>query len=541
MLPRRVAGRLTRRLDAIRERLRYSGDPHDFNLDGTLTSQARDGRTGATPVPRHDRSRAIAAVLWVLVGALITFYLGALGLNSLARLLRPLDEFMYGESVVLDSARRVATGLPLYLPADQLPLTVAAYTPLYYLLVGGLLRLFGSDSYVVGREVSVAATLATASVLAWSVHRVTGRYSFGALAAGLFMTQNLTVLLWAPLHRVDMLAMCLTMTGLALATAGRTHSAALAFVLSFMTKQTFLAAPAAVFLALWPDRRRAIVFGALFVAILGLSMAAAQALSGGWFLWHTVLANLNPFHLETFAVTLGSFLQFNGLPVLIATALLSMRPRPAERLWRAYFVLSLLSVASVGKAGSSSNYWLEASAATAALLSMLCARQAAPVGADTMIPRAIGAALLIAVPGYQAVFRDAAMLLSWPRPVQTTAEYARMVRDPDFVAFLASEPGPLLTDDPGLAVAAGKPLLFEATIFKILAEQGYWDERPILKAVNARQFTLVVLTHPLDKPSKETRLTTTVRDALAASYAPTGESDGFWLYRPLAAAGPPSE
>jgi hypothetical protein len=90
-------------------------------------------------------------------------------------------------------------------------------------------------------------------------------------------------------------------------------------------------------------------------------------------------------------------------------------------------------------------------------------------------------------------------------------------------------------------VAVGKPILFEATIFKVLAEEGRWDEQPILEAINARYFTLVVLTHPLDKPSKVTRLTTAVRDALAAAYAPAGENDGYWLYRPLAATKPPSE
>jgi hypothetical protein len=479
-------------------------------------------------------------VLWVLVGGLIGLYLTGFGLSAIARLLRPIDEFMYGESIVLDAARRVATGRPLYLPADQLPLSVAAYTPFYYLLVAGLQRLFDSDSYVIGRVVSLAATLAAATLLARSVRRVTGRLSFGVLSAGLFLTQNLTALLWAPLHRVDMLAMCLTMAGMALATAGRTRTAAVAFVLAFMTKQTFLAAPAAVCAALCPQRRRMIAFSTLFVAGSAVALAAAQALSGGWFLWHIVVANLNPFDLETFSASLGSFLQLNSLPVLVATALLTQRSRPGERVWRAYFLLSLLTLASIGKVGSSSNYWLEVSAATAALLGILSARLAAPVGANAMVPRAIAAALLIAVPGYHAAFREAAMLLPGPLPGQeAAAEEAGMVRNRQFLAQLASEPGPLLTDEPALAVAVGKPILFEATIFKVLAEQGHWDERPILEAIAARHFTLVVLTDSLDRPSKVTRLTSAVRDALAAAYAPAGESDGYWLYRPLSAAGPP--
>ena len=59
-----------------------------------------------------------------------------------------------------------------------------------------------------------AGTMAT---LAWPL---TSRWSVGLLAAGFFLTQNLTALLWAPLHRVDPLALGLTLLGLALATAG---------------------------------------------------------------------------------------------------------------------------------------------------------------------------------------------------------------------------------------------------------------------------------------------------------------------------------
>ena len=90
----------------------------------------------------------------------------------------------------------------------------------------------------------------------------------------------------------------------------------------------------------------------------------------------------------------------------------------------------------------------------------------------------------------------------------------------------------MLTEYPGLAVAAGKPILFEAWIFKLLAEQGLWDERPILEAIAARRFSLVVLRRPLDAPVEEALRTAAVRDALKAAYAPAGQRAGHWLYRP---------
>src|SRR5207247_9824253 len=151
-------------------------------------------------------------------------------------------------------ARRGAGGAGLYAPAVQIPLMHIAYTPLYYVIVGTLQRLVGDSGYTIGRVVSLVATCAGASALAWSLQCLTSRWSVGLLAAGFFLTQNLTALLWAPLHRVDPLALSLTLIGLALATSGRISLAGIAFLLAVFTKQTFVVAPVAVALAVWPCR-----------------------------------------------------------------------------------------------------------------------------------------------------------------------------------------------------------------------------------------------------------------------------------------------
>src|SRR5207302_6137479 len=104
------------------------------------------------------------AAAWIIVFALIVAYLIVFGLSAAARLPMPV-EFMYGESIVLDLARRVARGEPLYPAPDHLPLAVTAYTPVYYLVVGGLQRIFG-DSYVPGRIVSLVSAVGAALAVA---------------------------------------------------------------------------------------------------------------------------------------------------------------------------------------------------------------------------------------------------------------------------------------------------------------------------------------------------------------------------------------
>jgi hypothetical protein len=460
-------------------------------------------------------------------------YLAAAALSTSERIRSPL-EFLYGEAVVLDETHRLGLGQPLYAAPTGLPLTVTAYTPLYYLLVGWLQRLSDDTGYGPGRLVSVAAMLVTAGLLAWSVRRIAGRWSGGLLAAGLFVTQNLTVLLWAAVHRVDPLALCLTVAGLALASGGRTTLAGLPLALAVLTKQTYLAAPLSVLASLWPRRRSLPGYLAVLLVCLVGCMAVGQWLTDGWLLWHTVVANANPIDFQYFASMLGEFVQFNGLPLVAAAALFGLPGRPGERVWRVYFLFSALeALLTIGKLGASSNYWLELTAATSVLIGILAVRLTEPGEArlpftSTGLASLVLASLLTSVPAYQATVAQAVDLF-------VARSNGRLPPQVEFAQVVAAEPGAVLTDDPSLAVLAGKPVEFEFIIFTILAAQGVWDETPILDAISARRFNLVVLTESLDVPPRpliSARLTENVRTALEAAYTPAGQQGGYWLYRP---------
>ena len=489
-----------------------------------------------------ERSRAaVAAALWGLVAGLICLYLVLFALVAATRIARPLEELSYGESWLLDGARRVAEGGALYAPADALPIMHTAYTPLYYFVVGDLQKIIGDHGYAVGRSVSLVATLVGAAALGWTLRQLTGRTAIGLLGAGLLLTQNVTLLLWAPLERADPLALSLTLVGLAFAIGGRPSLAALAFLAAVFTKQTFVAAPLATAVVLWPCRgafaRFVVIFGAGSIGLV----AAAQGLTQGWFLWHTVTANSNQPDLGTFSSLLGSFLQYNGLPVLAALGSFALPASSVgERLWRLYFLMSLVALPSIAKLGASSNYWLELSAATSALIALASYRLLAWPAVRMVAPTVIAGSLLIAVPAYQAtaveVSTSSADLVK-----PTVPSYVSLVSDAGtapyrvgtgFIDKIASEPGALLTDNSGLAVAAGKHILFEFQIFQLLRAEGHWAERPILDAIAARRFALVALMHPLDSPVDGTRWTPALQAALKAAYVPDGNEWGFWLYRP---------
>jgi hypothetical protein len=457
-----------------------------------------------------------------LVGAGWSFYERA----------RSSIEFNYGEAIVLDQVRRVASGQALYTDPTTLPLTVTAYPPIYYLVVASLQSLSGDASYAAGRSTSIAATVLSAALLVWAVRYVSGQWTAGLLAAGLFVTQNLTVLFWAPSHRVDSLAVCFTLAGLALATSKRSTLAAVPLAAAVLTKQSYLAAPLSLLIVLWPDRPRLLPFVGLFAGCLALGIGVTAWLTNGLIFWHTVFANANPLDFDYFATIFGAFLQFNALPVVAAAMLLALPARPAERLWRTYFGISgLVVVVTVGKLGASSNYWLEFTAATCALIGVLAARVADPVETrrvttSTALASLVLASLLTCVPAYAGTVSQAVSLHFAGQDSQAAGE---------IVAVVAHEPGRVLTDDPAVAVLAGKRVEFEFIIFTILAAQHVWDESPILNAIAAHQFGLVVLTESLDVPPRSllsARISDRVRAALQVAYASEGLQAGYWLYRP---------
>src|SRR5262249_9170561 len=153
----------------------------------------------------------------------------------------------------------------------------------------------------------------------------------------------------------DPLALGMTLAGIALAIGGRLYLASVFFVLAFLTKQTFIVAPLAVAVSLWPCRGAMLRFAGLTVAgILG-SVGLAQWLTNGWFLWHTVIGNSNQPDLLTFAALVGSFLQFNGLTAVAAVASLALPSAPGERIWRVYFVGCMATLVTLAKLGASSN------------------------------------------------------------------------------------------------------------------------------------------------------------------------------------------
>jgi hypothetical protein len=200
--------------------------------------------------------------------------------------------------------------------------------------------------------------------------------------------------MWFGRMRVDMLAIALAFVGVVFVVRAERQPAWLAlampaFVLSIYTRQTELAAPASALLVLLLVMPRAAILAGVGGAVLGLgALAWLEWLTAGGFLRHIITYNINTW---TFALLIERLRFQVSYAVLLALAVISLAvlwlrrrdetpPRGAEAsrynlvlpIISVWLLLSLIvMVATVGKTGSSVNYFIEPMSVCAVAVGLL--------------------------------------------------------------------------------------------------------------------------------------------------------------------------
>ncbi len=466
------------------------------------------------------------AGLALLAGFTVWFCIRALGYRY---------QLLYGEGFMLEFARRLAAGEPLYKPLAGFPLGTVNYPPLPLLLARLTFPLTGFG-YAAGRLWAILAALAVAAILFAWVRRATGQTA-PAAASALAWLGAPYVYHWAPQFRVDLPGLALSLAGLYLVwrVVGRgpipartLFLAALLFVLGLYCKQSFVAAPAAAVLVLLLSRRyrQALLLAGLILVLGGIPLLALNIATGGAFWNSLVTANVNRFHLDRLLSQCGDFLRtylpLLGLSVLwLVTWGSKARATPGRpmRLVVGYVGLALLTVVLAGKAGAWENYFLEPLAA-------LCL--------------AAGLAL--------ALLRRQRPAWRWAAPLLLLLQVALMWRTPSQAVALmragtaanqalgprvAATPGLILSEDAGLLVQAGKPVPYYDFQLTQLALAGRWDQSWELDKLRRGVFPLVIFEDdPRIDVDRYGRYTRAFMSALDYGYRQVERVGKYSLYQP---------
>jgi hypothetical protein len=379
------------------------------------------------------------------------------------------------------------SGLGSLYPADHwqhAPLVLTQYGPLYFLITAPIMALAGlTASLSVPRAVSVAAAVAVAVTL-WVVARRAARpwWQPAVLVGALFMSpplQNPAVS-----AQTDMLALAWTVAGILLllrpsAVSGARAGAALGlFLLAFFTKQSFVAAPAALCLSeiVAGRRRRGMLYAAAFASGAALGIFVLDRVTGGGYLLNTA-GSLSVFSPAALPRMLADGRPLSWVPAAALALLLSLGSR--RRRYLVVYAALAWAVALVGgfKVGSSSNYFLEPLVALALL------------GLDSRPEEAEDIRLeRVAMPWVQV-----AVLVSALLGARGLAGQLRE-RPPAIALEGAARGAPLVSAwaFPAVARTGSRPFLNDTYAFGVLRRAGLWDPAPLRDALEHGRIPYVI-------------------------------------------------
>lgn len=491
-------------------------------------------------------------VLWLAALAGLATYVGFTIWLAVAGLLYPY-QLDYGEGIMLEQARLLSQGKGIYKGLEGYPYAFSNYPPLMQAVAALLIPYLGIN-YAVGRIWNVLSLGLLGLFLYYIVKRQIGDQPVGTrglapLLASLAFLGSPYIYHWAPLFRIDLPALLLTVLGL-LAVRRSPILAGLLFTLSLYTKHSYLAGPAAAFIYLLLQQPGA----ALRLAGTMLSLGGGAFLwlnyrTAGAFYFDLVTANMNPFEPAMFLAQIMDFLRTYGVLLSLAAYAIGVRVREAWgppdislrarallllrslSLWDFYLATAISSMAMAGKVGSWENYFFEP-LFTVCLYAGLGIAKAktlvSPPHGDS--PQGLSAVRRLLIPvlllgQLGLMFHTPA--IAW-RMMQEDGQANRQL-----APLVANTPGPILSEDMGLLVTNGKEVAYFGFEYTQLARMGLWDQSWELEMLRSHGFPLVILeAGTRENPEHYSRFTRRLLSEMDRHYGLAESIGKYRLYRP---------
>ena len=451
--------------------------------------------------------------------------------------------FNYTEGVVLGSLAGFKTsGLAGLYPPDWTspPLVLTLYPPVFFWAVAGLDAILNAaDPLVAPRLVSLFATVG----LGWSLVRIRRLYGtdwmwFIVLAGAVSLAPGVQRQLAAA--QVDMLAVAWTVAGAWFALRSDkcrrpVWPAFACFAIAVFTKQSFVAAPAALllsrFLSGW--RKESLREGAAFAGIVFGGFLLLDGWTSGGFSAHTLAAVADSGSVVNFVRVIGDSAPYAwGALALLVLSGVHDRLRPAfPELWVA--IATVLHAGAMLKTGSSVNYFLEPLAALM-VLGIIRSADAPWAAGRRLRDRRIALGLVVALVAGSGIRMG---------EVVSELRLASSVLPIRVAEFEGGFPLVEVVFFPAVFERGGRPYVSDPFAFGALAESGAWDPAPLVADLAGRRVPFAVTTIDIEPALGEGATTedllfayfwrmAAVRDGLRAGYNEVA-SGGLRLWVPM--------
>lgn len=428
----------------------------------------------------------------------------ALGLAAhFALLLWSRHEFTVVEAIVALHSSMLANGGGIYFDLNRYPYTVSPYGPIFYTVSGYLHR--GLPPYLGGRMLSFAALL----VAVWLCWLALGYFTRGpyARAAGAILAASTSNLLtWGTVGQVDMLAACFSLAAFTvfLEYRERRQVRALVFagalvILAVLTKQTSLAAGAAIGLTLLVEDRKRAAWWILGTAAVGAAiLGALNIVTHGHYYDDAIVANIVPFRMSLLKLRQhAGYLLLTGSGVLLVACagLWKLSRRVAPLYLYAALALCIWAL-TAPKIGSDLNYQLEMMLALC-----MCAGSALDqLGFFTSLFSARRTwVTLLQLPLLLHV------VLNVTLTARTIAERALLEpfkrHETEALKPFVDRPGRILSVQYDSLVYFRGRMDVEPYIYSLLVQAGRTDPAPLLRDLQEKRLPAVILSEDIFHPS----------------------------------------
>jgi hypothetical protein len=443
-----------------------------------------------------------------------------------------------GEGFILWQSLQYAEGELPYQPIDEPPHLVSNYPPLYPLLCSIGTGQLG-PTFAVGRSLSTACSILICLVIMAMIFQQTRQWAPAMM--GLYFIGTYHAYDWGAFHRVDMLALFFSVSALALCVSeSRWLWVLLLSVLALFTRQTALAAPLAIGF-FWISQLRVRDALLYWICLAGIAAGVSAALhfaTGGEYLKHIITYNANYFSWGTVFHYVRHMWGFYA--ILCALGLFYLIRSIQLRRWSlSFWFLIFSSFAAIlsGKVGSAPNYLLELQVSLCWIAGLVWGEIRTVEGQGRRWLEILLPVLLIMqmlenyhVTRMPPYVTDGRFDLSW------TPDRQDIKREEIFAYTLKQEPGPMLIEDPGLALRTGQKVVYQPFICTQLEIQGLWDPAPLLRRIQNQEFTHLVLRQNMNDLSHGTsRFSDRFVANIHAFYKMEGEMKGrrtFYIHIP---------
>ncbi len=474
------------------------------------------------------------------IGQVVALFLSGVALSILAfssvvflaysaNLMQFSFDYDQGEGFELYDSVLFSQGEWPYRDTEVYPFYASNYPPLFHIFAVPFVWLFG-PAYWYGRLLGALATLLTAGAIAYAVYRDGGRNRGVALFAGLAFLASNTVYHIGPLFRQHMtMVMLETVAVVVLASAfpaKRTRKVALGLgllIAAGYTKQ--LAAITALATLVWlflRNPRRGLWWGVGFVAVGGAIFLWMNAATNGEWWRQTIRANANVINPSQSIALFVLWFKLHGVLIIPAILyLLYELYRDRLSLYSVWFVFAvILGGASSGTWGGGDSYFATAISATCILSGLFAGRLYLFVTTERY--RTV---ILMLIPLIYALYGRATLHLPTNGPffgaVAEVLGIQPNVRDIFYdsasydvvgyanIGYFLTEAdeqagyaiverirmveGPVLSEEAGFSLVAGRDVITNPTQLLNLANAGLFDGGQLIRMIDERAFALVIL------------------------------------------------